>query len=224
MSNLLVVSNEYIKDYDLSWLLDYEHNVMGARSTQDAMQLITERDFAVVILGASRADGTSASNCAHLRTAASTSALIVTATEATIEFEESMFAAGADDFLEIPCEPSKLKTHIHSALRLVTTEKRTTLRAGDIELDTAACTVKKAGELVHLFPLEYKLLEFFVGHPNQVFTSEALSQRVWHKDGASDTLRTHIKTLRKKITKPGCPSMIKTEYRRGYKLVTSTEQ
>jgi DNA-binding response OmpR family regulator len=85
--------------------------------------------------------------------------------------------------------------------------------------DTGAGTVTRNDILVHLHPMEFKLLQFFMRHPNQVFSAHALFERVWQKDFGleEDTVRTHIRTLRRKIDSAGCQSVITTVRGLGYK-------
>jgi len=66
-----------------------------------------------------------------------------------------------------------------------------------------------------------KLLEFFMRHPGQFFTAEALLERVWHDETVTqmETVRAHIKLLRRSVDVPGAPSHIQTERHRGYRLM-----
>ncbi|MBK9142008.1 MAG: winged helix-turn-helix transcriptional regulator [Candidatus Melainabacteria bacterium] len=63
-------------------------------------------------------------------------------------------------------------------------------------------------------------------HPNQVFSAEALLDRVWSSDSEAspETIRTYIKRLRKKIDDKDKPSMVGTVHGVGYKLVAAEEQ
>ncbi len=81
----------------------------------------------------------------------------------------------------------------------------TVLKAGNVSVDTLAKKVTIEGNEVHLVPKEYSLLEFFMRHPNQVFSAEALIDRVWESDtmASADTIRTYIKLLRKKLGHDG---------------------
>jgi DNA-binding response OmpR family regulator len=69
-------------------------------------------------------------------------------------------------------------------------------------------------------PKEYRLLEFLMRHPNQVFSTESLFDRVWESDtmGSMDTVRGHIMRLRTKLDTAGRQSIISTVRRLGYKL------
>jgi len=76
---------------------------------------------------------------------------------------------------------------------------------------------------VHLLPKEYRLLEFLARHPNHVFSAEELLASVWESDTPAllDTVRGHIKRLRKKLDTPGATSIISTMYGLGYKIEAS---
>jgi Response regulators consisting of a CheY-like receiver domain and a winged-helix DNA-binding domain len=76
----------------------------------------------------------------------------------------------------------------------------------------------KDNEVITLVPKEFQLLEFFMRHPNQVFSSEALLNRVWpnNSESAPQALRTAMKRLRKKIDPDG--ELIKTVHGVGYIL------
>ncbi len=78
----------------------------------------------------------------------------------------------------------------------------------------------KAGKEVSLQPLEFGLLEFFMRHPDQVFTTDALLNRVWpnDSDASVDTLRTCIKKLRRKIDNENDESMISNLPGVGYRF------
>lgn len=95
-----------------------------------------------------------------------------------------------------------------------------TLKIGSIELDPSIRKVTRNGEELTLLPKEYALLEFFMRHPNEVFSPDALLNRVWNSesDASTDTIYTYIKLLRKKITPEAPASMIKTVHGVGYRL------
>lgn len=68
---------------------------------------------------------------------------------------------------------------------------------------------------------EFALLEFFMRHPNQVFSPEALIDRVWSNDSdaSPDVIRSYIKKLRKKIDSADEDSLIRNVQGVGYKFV-----
>ena len=100
-----------------------------------------------------------------------------------------------------------------------------TLKAADIELDPGQVKVFKANQEIHLLPKEFALLELFLRYPTQVFSAESLLDRVWNTDSSAslDTVRTYIKTLRKKIDTNPKDSLIRTVHGVGYSLSNKSE-
>jgi DNA-binding response OmpR family regulator len=127
--------------------------------------------------------------------------------------------AGADAFVVKPFHLCDLAAQIRALLRRPALRSEKMLITGDLSMDTGAGTLTKDDILVHLHPMEFKLLQFLLRHPNQVFNAQAILERVWQKDigQMDDTVRTHIRTLRRKIDSPGTPSVITTVRGFGYK-------
>jgi DNA-binding response OmpR family regulator len=127
--------------------------------------------------------------------------------------------AGADAFIVKPFQLSDLGAQLRALLRRPMLQAEKILIVGDLTMDTCAGTVKRNDVLIHLHPMEFKLLQFLLRHPNQVFNAQAIFERVWQKDESrmDDTVRTHVRTLRQKIDSPGNPSIITTVRGFGYK-------
>lgn len=128
--------------------------------------------------------------------------------------------AGADAFVMKPFQLSDLSAHLRALLRRPELRSEKVLISGNVAMDTQAGTVTRDDILVHLHPMEFKLLQFLLRHPNQVFNVNALFERVWQKDlGEMDTtVRTHVRTLRQKVDSTGISSIITTVRGLGYKV------
>jgi len=93
---------------------------------------------------------------------------------------------------------------------------------GEISIDLAARHVNRAGEQLHLTPIEYRLLTYLAGYPERVVTHKQLLQAVWGPGHAEDThyVRVHMANLRKKIeADPSRPRYLLTEAGIGYRFV-----
>jgi len=144
--------------------------------------------------------------------------LMLTA-KARLDDKELGLDSGADDYLTKPFEHRELQARIRALLRRPTSMASIVLTVDDIALDPATCVVTKAGAEVKLRPKVYSLLEFLMRHPNQVFSAEAILERVWLDDAmvSTDTVRAHFKLLRKSLGLKE-DALIRTVRNRGYML------
>jgi two-component system OmpR family response regulator len=153
------------------------------------------------------------------RSAGGASPILLMADKHSSEELQRGLDAGADAYLVKPFRLQDLAAQLRALLRrpMLRTEK--VLTAGLLAMDTEAGTVTRNDILIHLYPMEFKLLQFLMRHPNQVFSAHALFERVWQKDFGlmEDTVRTHVRTLRKKIDYEGHSSIITTIRGLGYK-------
>lgn len=127
---------------------------------------------------------------------------------------------GADAYLCKPFRLTDLAAQVKALMRRPLLRSGRILRLSDLVLDAEAGSVTRNDVPIHLHPMEFKLLHFFMSHPNQVFDAHALLQRVWQKEFGQmeDTVRTHIRTLRQKIDVAGHDSIITTIRGLGYKV------
>jgi two-component system OmpR family response regulator len=133
---------------------------------------------------------------------------------------QQVYDAGADAYLAKPFQLADLSAYLRALLRRPALRNNKVLTLGNLSMNTESGRVTKNGQLIHLFPMEYKLLRFLMGHPNQVFNARAIFERVWQKNvgNMDDTVRTHVRTLRRKIDSKGCTSLITTLRGLGYKV------
>lgn len=131
---------------------------------------------------------------------------------------------GADDYITKPFSLRELSARIKIPLRRILPEIKTqeTEVISTIKMDSKSRSVLVKGELItNLTPTEYKILEFLVRHPEQVFSRLQLMDGALGEayEGYERSLDTHMSNLRKKIERnPAEPEFIQTIYGVGYKL------
>jgi two-component system, OmpR family, response regulator len=137
-----------------------------------------------------------------------------------LEDKETGLESGADDYLTKPFHVRELIARIKALLRRKVVAPAGMLTAGGIELDSSARRVFRDGKELLLLPKEFALLEFLMKHPSEVFSAEALIQRVWPTDSEATpaAIRIYVTRLRKKIDNDETSSLITTVHGVGYRL------
>lgn len=219
MSKILLVEDEpdLLKQVS-SWLLRENYLVETASDGVDAMAMLKAYDYDVILLDWMLPGHTGIELCKTYRASGGRSPVLLMTVKSDEDDKETGLDCGADDYLVKPFGLRELSARIRALLRRVSDQHgENSLRYGNLTLEPRSRRVAIDGKEVHLEPREFSLLEFFMRHPNQVFDAEALITRVWDSDSliSPDSIRTYIKTLRKKI---GDQSIISTIRGSGYRF------
>ncbi len=131
---------------------------------------------------------------------------------------------GCDDFVTKPFSTAELLARINAVLRRTTpggAQER--IEVGRLRIDVAAQRVEANGETVTLGPTEYRLLHFFAGHPERVYTREQLLDRIWGQNVYIEerTVDVHIRRLRKALAPFQLDALVQTVRGTGYRFSTS---
>jgi two-component system KDP operon response regulator KdpE len=132
--------------------------------------------------------------------------------------------AGADDYVTKPFSIDELLARIRAVTRRLTTpDGPNSTRIGRFEVDLANHVVRADdGELVHLTPTEWQLIEMLVREPGKLISQRQLLQQVWGPTYRSETqyLRQYMAQLRRKLEDdPARPKHLITEPGMGYRFV-----
>ena len=130
---------------------------------------------------------------------------------------------GADDYITKPFSVRELKSRIQAVLRRSQPDEQP-IQFGDLYLDPASHRVKVKEQAINLPPTEFRLLHYFMSHPERVFTRGQLLDHAWgtHVYVEERTVDVHIRRLRKNLEPYGLDALIQTVHGRGYRFSKSS--
>lgn len=216
-----------VEDEDaLATLLEYNFGKEGfetslAMDGEEALLLASERAPDLIILDWMLPKLSGVEVCRRLRRRKETSKTPVIMLTARGDETDRITGLdfGADDYMIKPFSMPELFARTRALMRRAKPSLlEDVIRVGDIEVDSQAFRVKREGELIHLGPTEFRLLDHFVRHPGRVFSREQLLDAVWGRDVYVEarTVDVHIGRLRKALKKSGKQDPIRTVRSAGY--------
>ena len=128
--------------------------------------------------------------------------LMLTAMD-TLDYKVKGLDAGADDYLTKPFDFEELLARIRSLTRRTQERNDAVLRCGDIELDTNARSLAKAGETILLTAKEFRVCSLLMERRNKIVSKTEIEESLygWNEDIDSNTIEVTVYNLRKKLGK-----------------------
>ncbi|MDI4666886.1 response regulator transcription factor [Xanthobacter autotrophicus] len=174
--------------------------------------------FELVLLDLMLPDGRGADFLKQLRSAGDVTPVMVLTARDQISDRIAALDVGADDYLVKPFDLFELSARIRAVGRRYAGNPNPLVTLGEIEVDLAARSVRRAGRVVALTAREWSLFEAFVQRPHQLMSKPQLEERLYSFDAEveSNTIEVYIARLRKKLG----ADMIETVRGMGYRLGT----
>jgi DNA-binding response OmpR family regulator len=222
MAKILVVEDDrQLSNLIVDWLKGEGHLPEAVVKGTDGLEYLRSFKFDLVILDWDLPGLSGLDVCREFRNEGGKTPILMLTGKTHIDEKAVGLDSGADDYLTKPFHFKELGARLRALLRRPAAVQTSILAAGWLTLDPAAHQVQSHRKDLSLQPKEFALLEFFMRHPNQPFSSEAIIERVWASDtdAAPDTVRIQIMRLRSKIDESGKESMIRTIHRVGYMFV-----
>lgn len=226
MAKVLVIEDEPdFSELIGSWLKTEHHTVETVDTGEDGLDRLKFYKYDIIILDWMLPGVSGVEVCRDYRSTGGTTPILMLTSKKHVDEKSQGLDAGADDYLTKPFELKELSARVRALLRRPSAFSGSILKAGALALEPNSFKVRRGEEEISLLPKEFALLEFLMRHPNQVFSAEAILDRVWasESEASPETIRTYIKRLRKKLDVEGQPSILATVHGVGYKLEPPAE-
>jgi DNA-binding response OmpR family regulator len=221
MRLLLVEDDERIA-FPIRTELQHQHYVVDvAADGERGLELALMGEYSLIVLDLLLPKMDGVSMCHALRMKGYSGPILMMTARSSTQDKVLGLDAGADDYLVKPFELDELSARIRALLRRGGPQSPPILRWGDLHVDPAKCVASYQGKTISLTPTEYRLLTFFLRHPEQTFSTEVLLQSLWlaEDNPTQDVIKAHIKGMRRKLKDAGlAEDLLETVYGFGYRL------
>jgi two-component system KDP operon response regulator KdpE len=221
---LLVEDEPQMRRFLRAALTSHGYKLVEAVTAREALALATSHNPEIVLLDLGLPDGDGIDVAGRLREWSQAPILVISA-RGREDDKVRALDAGADDYLTKPFGVAELLARLRVAERHLrqraTPGGEPVLEAGRVRIDLARREVTADGELIHLTPLEYRLLVALARHAGMVLTHAQLLREVWGPGHAEQThyLRVYMAQLRRKLEPdPARPQTLMAEPGVGYRL------
>ena len=221
MAKILLLEDDHdLTEMMVEWLSAERHTVEVSLDGNDGLERLRMGQYDVIVLDWGLPGLSGLDVMKTYRSEKGATPILMLTGKKTVSEKETGLDAGADDYLTKPFSMKELSARIRALLRRPAVQTSNLLEIGDLLLDPVKHRVTRNGKPIQLMPREFALLEFFMRHPDAVFSTEALLQRVCPTDSeiTPDAIRTYVMRLRQKIDQDQKESLIETIPRVGYRF------
>ncbi|MFZ0485358.1 MAG: phosphate regulon transcriptional regulator PhoB [Arenicellales bacterium] len=222
-SILIVEDDIAIRDMVASTLRNADYEVEECSDSESAMKKIGDRLPDMILLDWMLPGQSGIEFARRLKRQDTTSEVPIIMLTAKGEEHDKVrgFDSGVDDYVSKPFSTRELVARIRAVLRRVHVHGgQHPIAVNGLALDPASHRVSADGQQVKLGPTEFKLLHFFMSHPERVFDRAQLLDRVWGRNIYIEerTVDVHIRRLRKVLSASGFDRYIQTVHGSGYRF------
>lgn len=203
MRILLIEDEKRVASFIERGLKEEHYAVDVAPNAEKGLFLADINTYDLIILDIMLPDKDGVTLCREFRAKKINIPILMLTARDTIKDKVRGLNAGADDYLTKPFAFEEFLARVRALLRKNHSNKTTTLRIGDLELNQLEHTVTRAGRGIILANKEYALLEYLMLHANEVVTRTMISEHVWNEDfdSLTNVFDVYIYRLRTKIDK-----------------------
>ncbi|HEY9713183.1 MAG TPA: response regulator transcription factor [Chroococcales cyanobacterium] len=220
MAKILVVEDDRkVADTIERWLTHEKHVIEVIDDGSAASHYMRINSYDAIILDWQLPGKSGIEICKEFRRQGGKTPVLMLTGKSTVDDKGEGFEAGADDYLTKPFDVRELGFRLKAIMRRGPEVFEEQLIFGPLVLDTKLRKLTIEAQNVTLLPKEFAILELLMKHPGEIFSAEAMLNRVWssESDSTEHTVRTYMHTLRKKLSAQSC-DVLKTVHGVGYRL------
>ena len=196
------------------------HRLLCAERGEDGARLATSEPVDIVLLDIMLPGLDGHQALARIRAERPDLPVLMLTARDEIQHKVGAFEAGADDYLTKPFALEELLARMRALTRRADQQRSSVLRVGDLWMDVLARRARLGQTPIDLSSREFALLEYFMRHPGQVLSRRQILAAIWEYDfdPESNLVDVYVRYLRRKIDRPGQPSLITTVRGAGYRF------
>ena len=200
--------------------------VDAAKDGEKGSYLARTNHYDLIILDNIMPKKTGLEVCEDIRKEGKNTPILILSVKSEVTTKVDLFNAGADDYLTKPFSVDELIARIKALLRRPKQLQSEIFQVNDLTLDAGKHEVVRGGEEINLTRKEFVLLKYMMKNQGTVLSRSMFMEHVWDMtvDPFSNTIESHIMSLRKKIDSAGKKKLIKTVAGRGYKIEDAREE
>lgn len=220
MRILIVEDEREILDFLKKTLKSECYVVDTAEDGERGSYLARTNDYDLVILDNVMPKKTGLQVCQEVRRDGKTTPILILSVKSEITTKVDLLNAGADDYLTKPFSVDELLARIKALLRRPQNIEGDLVQIDDLVLDEDKHTVMRGNDEIYLTRKEFTLLKYLMKNQGAVLSRSMIMEHVWDMsvDPFSNTIESHMLSLRKKVDLPGHKKLLHTVSGRGYKL------
>lgn len=187
---------------------------------ETGLQKAIRNDYDIIILdkGLPNKDGLEV--CSSIRAAGKHTPILILSVKSEIGTKTDLLNAGADDYVTKPFSFTELIARVNALLRRPKKLEHTKLQFGDLIVDIEGRKVMRGSKEIDMTTKEFSLLEYLLRNHGRAIPRQEILEHVWdlNADPFTNTVETHILTLRRKIEGKRGHKIIQTVPNVGYKI------
>jgi len=194
---------------------DAGHAVDRVLRLDDAEAALRAVDYGLVLLDLNLPDGSGLTLLKAMRRAGDVRPVIILTARDQVRDRIEGLNAGADDYLVKPFDLHELAARVAAVARRSGGNPNTIIRLRDMEIDTAARSLRIEGRRVDLTAREWAIFEALLRRPGAIVSKEQLEDALYSFDQEveSNTIEVHVSRLRKKLGKDAITTIRGVGYR-----------